>query len=76
MQHGTDRGTTYRNFICLLDLAGDLGFADDHAVKRGNDAEEVANRRGISMLIDVGLPLLWLDRSGRRRRRRHDNRRR
>ena len=36
------------------DLPGDLALADDQAVEAGDDAEQVADRVGVAMLVQVG----------------------
>lgn len=47
--------------VGLLHLAEDLRFADDHAVKRTGDAEEMADGFAVAMLIEVGLDVVRRD---------------
>ena len=41
--------------VGLFDLAEDLGLADDHAVERAGDAEEMADGFALAELVEMGL---------------------
>src|ERR1700722_18517982 len=41
--------------VRLFDLTEDLGFANDHAVERTGDAEEMANGLALAKLVEMGL---------------------
>ena len=44
--------------VGLFDLAEDLGFADDHAVERAGDAEEMADGFALLEFVDVRLDVV------------------
>ena len=47
--------------VGLFDLAEDLRLADDHAVERTGDAEEVADGFALAEFVEVGLDVVWRD---------------
>ncbi len=57
---GRDRAGVTRDRVSLFDLTKNLGFADDHAVERTGDAEEMPDRFAFAKLVEV-----WLDVVGR-----------
>lgn len=48
--------------VGLFDLAEDLRLADDHAVERAGDAEEVADGFAVAVFVEVGLDVVWRNR--------------
>ena len=57
MEQAVERGGDGANFACdgvaFLDLAEDLRLADDHAVERGGNAEEMANGFALAEFVEV-----------------------
>jgi hypothetical protein len=56
VQHRAGAGALLAYFVGRFDLAGDLAFADDEAVKTGGHAEQMAH--GVGALVDVEV---WPD---------------
>ena len=55
-------GTDFAGYgVGFFDLAEDLGLADDHAVERTGDAEEMANGFPLAELVEVRLDVVGWD---------------
>jgi len=55
IERGGDGPDLARDGVGLLDLAEDLGFADDHGIERAGDAEEMADGLALAELVEVRL---------------------
>ena len=53
VQQRADAVVAHGLLVGLLDLAGDLAFADDHAVETGGDAEQVPHSLGLMKHVQV-----------------------
>ncbi len=54
VEHGAGRVLDQRELVGALDLALDLGLADDHRLEAGGDAEEVVGGAGAAHRVEVG----------------------
>jgi hypothetical protein len=55
LERGGDGADLAGDGVGLLDLAEDLGLANDHGVERGGDAEEMADGFALAELVEVRL---------------------
>ena len=53
VQHRAGRAAWWATLVGALDLAGDLAFADDHAVEAGDHAEQMTHRLGALVMVKV-----------------------
>src|SRR5205814_49328 len=57
VHQGPGRSMLFGFFVSLLDLAGDLSLADDQAIQTSHDAEQVADRVGLTVLVEMRAQL-------------------